>query len=204
MARMQGEVPVMRVPRVRFAVRRMMIVAAMSTGILGLSPQKPIRVGQVAPPVVALTPDGNFDIQSYYQGRYVLLTFWSLQDRESIRQLEELKKIRRGITKRNRLLILSVCTDDPEAHHECWLRFLEAQGMVDYGDRDRRGPFHFYMDHKWVNAAQDGSNFVSSEAYGVERLPAAFLIGPDGRLRAIRIPVDKMGAVVAEALKEAP
>jgi hypothetical protein len=44
---------------------------------------------------------------------------------------------------------------------------------------------------------------VSSAAYGVDRLPGAFLIGPDRRLRAIRIPVVKLGEVVAEALEEA-
>ncbi len=166
--------------------------------------KKTVRIGQVAPPVVALTVDGNFDIQSYYHDRYVLLTFWSLNDGASKRQFEKLKKIRRSLAKEDRLLILSVCTDDPEIHHDAWLRFLEAQGEVDYSDRNRDGPFTFFMDHKWVNAFQEDSHFVSSKAYGVERLPEAFLIGPDRRLRAVRIPIDKLGDAVAEALKKTP
>ena len=170
---------------------------------LGPAPDDPIRVGQAAPPVVALTPDGNFDMQGHYRGRFVLLTFWSLEDRESLRQFERLREIRRGLAGEDRLLILSVCADDPATIEERWMPFLEAQGMVDYGDRDRRGPFHFYMDHKWVNAAQEVSNVKSTAAYGVGRLPEAFLIGPDKRLRAIRIPVDEMKAVVAKALGEA-
>ncbi len=55
-----------------------------------------------------------------------------------------------------------------------------------------------------MNTIQDDAHFASSAAYGVERLPGAFLIGPDRRLRAVHIPVDKLGEVVAEALKEAP
>jgi hypothetical protein len=55
-----------------------------------------------------------------------------------------------------------------------------------------------------VNAFQDTANFVRSTAHGVERIPEAFLISPDRRLRAVRIPIDKIGDVVAEALKKTP
>jgi alkyl hydroperoxide reductase subunit AhpC len=169
-----------------------------------LAPPEQLRVGQVAPPVVALTIGGNFDVPSHYRDKYALLTFWSLKDAAGLRQFEQLRKIRQGMAKEDRLVIVDVCTDDSENDHETWRRFLEIQGKVAYGDRDRPGPFHFYEDHKWVNTFQDGSDFVSSKAYGVERLPETFLIGPDGRLLAVRIPADKLGDVVAEALKKAP
>jgi hypothetical protein len=82
------------------------------------------------------------------------------------------------------------------------MRFMESQGKVADGDVDRRGPFHFYEDHKWVNAMQDDSNFNSADAYRVKRLPEAYLIGPDKRLRAVRIPVDKLREVVRTALQK--
>jgi hypothetical protein len=133
------------------------------------------------------------------------LTFWSLNDAASRRQFEELKRIRRDITKEDRLLILSVCTDANVGENwNSWLRFLDEQGKVDYGDVDRRGPFHFSMDHKWLNAGEEIGDSLSSDAYGVRRLPEAFLIGPDKRLRAVRIPVDKLREVVKAALEKAP
>ncbi len=183
----------------RFTLIAALVMAASSR----LAPPEPVRVGQVAPPVVADNIDGNFDMQRYYRD-FVLVTFWSMDDAASKRQFEELKKIRRTLAKEHRLLILSVCTDD-DVNWDRWRQFLEGQGTVDYGDRDRpggRGPFTFYMDHKWVNAFLDTANFDSAKAYGVERVPEAFLIGPDRRLRAVKIPVDKMGEVVAEALKK--
>jgi alkyl hydroperoxide reductase subunit AhpC len=171
-------------------------------------PVEPVQIGQVAPPVVAMNIDGNIHMQRYYNDRFVLLTFWSMDDPASKRQFEELKKIRRTLAKQDRVLILSVCTDEEdEATWDRWRHFLEGQGDVDYGDRDRPGGgsrFTFYMDHKWVNAFQETANFSTTKAYGVKRVPEAFLIGPDRRLRAIKIPTDKMGAVVAEALKDAP
>ncbi len=178
-----------------------MIVAA-TAGLLGGAPPEPPRVGQVAPRVIAISNGGDWDVERHYRGRYVLLTFWSLDDAASRRQFEQLRQIRRENTKENRLLILSVCTDEMEGDWDKWMRFLAAQGKVEYGDIDRRGPFHFYEDHKWLNAMLDDSNFSSTDAYGVSRPPEAFLIGPDKRLRAVRIPGDQLRDVVAKALKE--
>lgn len=170
------------------------IAAVVFAAILGLAPPEPVRVGQIAPPVVALTASGDFGIESYYHGRYVLLTFWSMKDEAGLRQFEQLRKIRRAFAREDRLLIVDVCTD--EGDHGTWLKFLEIQGEPDYGD----GPVRFYSDSKWVNTIQGGSDFVSSKAYGVERLPEAFLIGPDRRLVAVRIALDRLGEVVAEEL----
>jgi hypothetical protein len=180
-----------------------MMVVAVVVGLFGLVQQAPLRVGQVAPPVVAETPGGNFDIEGHYQDRYVLLTFWSMKGEAGRSQFEQLRQIRRGLTTENRLLILSVCIDDQDTQRGAWMKFLDAQGKVAYGDRDRHGPFRFYEDHKWVNTLQEESHFVSSKAYGVGSGPEAFLIGPDRRLLAARIPVEKLREVVARALKKA-
>ncbi len=164
-------------------------------------PSGSIRVGQVAPPVVSTTMGGDFDIKNYHRAKFALLAFWSLKDAASLRQFEELRKIRRGLAGEDRLVIVGVCTDDAEGDHDAWVQFLEGQGKVGYGDQNRPGTFRFYEDHKWVNTFQGGSDFVSQEAYGVKHLPEAFLIDPDGRLRAVRIPNDKLGEVVAGELK---
>jgi hypothetical protein len=163
-----------------------------------------LHVGQVAPDVAAHTPGGDPDVQAYYKNRSVLLTFWSLDDKASARQFAELKKIRRGLAHEDRLLILSICTDDMERRWDDWLRFLDAEGKVDYGDKDRAGTFRFFEDHKWVNAFQNDAHFVTTRAYGVDHLPEAFLIAPDRRLKAVRIPVDKLNEVVGKTLKKTP
>lgn len=191
----------MRLPLPKTTLRRPMVIAAL-VATVGLAPPESVQVGQIAPPVVATTAGGNFDIEGHYKGRYVILAFWSMKDAASARQFEELRKIRQGMAKENRLLIVDVCADDGESDHDTWLRFLKIQGKPDYGDSDGRGPVRFYSDSKWVNTFQGGSDFVSTKAYGVERLPEAFLIGPDRRFLAVRIPVDELGKVIAEALKK--
>jgi hypothetical protein len=174
--------------------------------MMGLAPSEPVRVGQKAPPLVATNIDGNTDMQGYYHDRFVLLTFWSLDDADSKRQFEELKKIRRTMAKHDRLLILSVCTENSE-DWDRWRHFLEGQGKVDYGDHDRPGrpgPFTFYMDHKWVNAFQGDFDFVTSGAYGVKHPSDAFLIGPDRKLWLVHIRTDKLADVVTHALERNP
>ena len=176
------------------------------TASMGLAPPDPVRVGQLAPPVVATNVDGNTDMQGYYHDRFVLLTFWSMDDAASMRQFEELKEVRPTLTKQDRLFILSVCTDHSE-NWDRWRHFLEDQGKVDYGDRDRPGgpgPFTFDMDHKWVNAFQGDFDFVTSRAYRVKRTADAFLIGPDRKLWLIHIPTDKLSDVVTHALSRNP
>ena len=95
-------------------MRRSLSVGALMAGFLGLAPPEHVQVGQVAPPVVALTIGGNFDIASHYRGKYALLTFWSLKDAASLRRFEQLKKIRQGMATEDRFVIVDVCTDDGE------------------------------------------------------------------------------------------
>jgi hypothetical protein len=180
----------------RQRTNRAPVFAALLAGLLGLAPEDSIRVGQKAPYVVALLPDGNFVMQANWHGKVVLLTFWSRKDASSLRQFELLKKIRKEFAKDERFWIVSVCTDED---WDAWLRFLESQGKVDYGDA--RGRFDFYMDHKWFNAFHDDANFNSAKAYGVKRLPEAFLIGPDGRVLAARVADERLRDTVAAALR---
>ena len=189
----------MRRPRLHLSLRLALLAVAIAAVALSFWPRKGLRVGQVAPPVLATLPDGNFDVENGWDGKFVLLSFWSMKDPASLRQFESLKAIRREFAGNPRLRMLSVCTDED---WDGWLRFQEGQGKVNYGDA--RGTFTFFMDHQWWNASQAASPFVSTDAYEVTRLPAAFLIGPDRRLRALWIPTDRLRDVVARALKGAP
>jgi hypothetical protein len=162
--------------------------------------RKGLEVGQPAPPVVALAPSGDGLLPEQLRGKHVLLVFWSLRQQGGADHFDQLQEIRRTLAKDDRLLLLSVCADDMSAdgNWEAWSRFLLEKGTVDYGDGQRR----FIDDSKWWNYAQDaGVQVVSSRRYGVRTYPEAFLVAPDGKLLAVRIPVPKLRATLEAVLK---
>ena len=158
-----------------------------------------MRVGDHAPAVAATGTDGNFLRAQPWGGKTVLLAFWSMDDPAGLRQLEALRAIRREFARDDRLRIISLCTDDDWA---TWYAFLEAQGMVDYGED--RGRFYFYMDNTWWHASEASHDYDTADAYGVAGRSKAFLVGPDGRFLAARLDDDELRGTVASALKGHP
>ena len=72
---------------------------------------------------------------------------------------------------------------------------------MDYGDGKRR----FIDDSRWWQCMDiGGSALPSTPRYGVSRRPEAFLIGPDGRFIAGRIPAKELRREVAKAIGHVP
>ena len=72
--------------------------------------------------------------------------------------------------------------------------------MVDYED----GKPRFIDDSRWWQCMDIGGPALpSAPRYGVGRRPEAFLIGPDGRFIAVRIPVQELRREVGKAVGRA-
>jgi hypothetical protein len=164
-----------------------------------------IEVGRPAPPLPAHGPDGNFIEPADLRGKYVLLAFWSAGTKGPVaeRQFARLREVRREFAGQERLLIVSLCADAnmEEGAAAAWNEFVIGQGVVDYGDGKRR----FIDDSRWWQCMDiAGPALPSAPRYGVGRMPEAFLIGPDGRFVAVRIPPEALRREVAKALGRAP
>jgi hypothetical protein len=98
-----------------------------------------------------------------------------------------------------KLLIISLCVNvrEEDGTWEAWNEFVLGQGKVDYGDGERR----FIDDSRWWQCTDTPSPALpSAPRYGVGRKPDAFLIDPEGRFVAVRIPPQELRREVAKAI----
>ena len=166
--------------------------------------RKSVKVGEPAPALNLHYADGNFVPAESRKGKYLLLTFWtvdSLKSTKGAALFDRLKKIRRDIAGRKDFALIGVCVDalDDDAKLDAWSHFLLGQGTVDYGDGRRR----FIDDSRWWGCTEVLLDEPTSRRYGVDHYPESFLIGPDGKLLVADIPDKEVRETVAKALKAA-
>jgi uncharacterized protein (TIGR03067 family) len=154
-----------------------------------------VKVGQVAPVPDALSPDGSPLSPKDLAGKVVLLTFWRADDAALRRHFAKLREVRREFIAAERLLMISVRIDGSAFRD--WLAFLDRQPPLDPEFPLRA----FYNDGKWWQLFHHSVNEPGRNPYGVGRNPESFVIGPDGKLRAVRVPDDDLPVAVAKALK---
>jgi cytochrome oxidase Cu insertion factor (SCO1/SenC/PrrC family) len=155
-----------------------------------------IQPGDVAPSLVALIANGDAIAEKPWDGKYVLVHFWSLKNVDRDAQFRCLKQLRKEFANDDRLRIISICVDAEE--RESWMQFQNTQGKVNYGDR--RGTFDFYADHKWWQACQVSSEIPYSDAYGVANKGELFLVAPNGRFLEVRILLKDVRESIMNAL----
>ena len=158
-----------------------------------------IEVGRTAPLLPALGPDGNAVRSEDLRGKYLLLAFWraATKDPAAEEQFARLEEIRREFAEEDKLLIISLCSDiaDEEESAARWDQVVTR--TVDYGQGKRR----YIDDSRWWQCMDIGGPALpTTPRFGVGREPEAFLIGPDGRFVAVRIPVQEMRREVAKAV----
>lgn len=129
-----------------------------------------ISLGQTAPELEYKSPMGkSISLKSVGKGRYVLLDFWASwcgPCRQASPQLVQLyekykKKTFKGAPKG--FAIYSVSLD---GNKDAWVKAIEKDKLV------------------WENHVSDLKKWDSeaAEIYGVQFIPQAFLIGPDGKV----------------------
>ncbi len=163
---------------------------------------KGVKVGGPAPAVLLYYVDGNIVPPKSMEGKYLLLTFWSVASFKSTEGADlfgRMKNVRRAVAGRDDFVLVSVCvdaTDDDKV--EAWSQFLLGQGP-------------------WITATVGGGSLTTAGGGAAPRSrsmsppPAcsgsittmSLLVGPDGKLLAAVIPGMDLPEAVSKTLKGA-
>lgn len=165
-----------------------------------------IEVGQPAPHILAHGPDGNIVDERGLRGKLVLLAFWFTRSPSKAveRQYALLREIRREFRGHEEFLIISLCADVMEEEgrgNEFWNEFILGQPPIN----DGKGKHRLIDDSRWWQCMGiAGVNALpTAPRFGVRRVPRLFLIGPDGRFAAVRIPEAMLREEIRKALASA-
>jgi len=103
-----------------------------AAGLTGTRAANPPKVGDPAPEIMALHPDGNgVPFPNDLKGKVVLVVFWELDDAGTGGMpFTPLRKLRAEHAKDDRFLILTVCVS--EDRWDQWSALIERQGKVDH------------------------------------------------------------------------
>jgi peroxiredoxin len=151
----------------------------LNLGTMTLTIKKLARVGKAASDFEAQTLDGKTIRLSDYRGKYVLLDFWGTWCGPCVGELPNLKAVYKKFGTDKRFVMISLSLDDSRDELRS---FIRKNGM-----RWHQG----YLG-EWSKSPVPVN-------YGVESIPAIFLIGPDGNV----IQKDLRGPAIEAAVKKA-
>lgn len=147
------------------------------------------RLGKPAPPISGKDVDGRPVSMAAMKGQVVLVDFWATWCPPCVAAIPALEELERKYHDRG-LVILGVNVD---AMHE------------DAGDEKRalNTVRRFLVRHRmtWTNLlnGRDSADFAA--AYGVEEIPANFLVGRDGKVVAVEQSGEALERAIVEALR---
>jgi peroxiredoxin len=158
--------------------------APLDVGVIELKAVRRLKVGDAAPDLAAKSLDGARDVKlADYRGRYVLAHFWSATwtaPSAAAADVAALKAIQAKYAKDDRLVTLGVVLDEEPAIAK---RFVEKNQIT--------WPQAFVGDYRKSEVPR---------AWGLQDLPAAFLIGPDGKVIAANLRGDAIGETLRTSL----
>ena len=148
----------------------LMLVAVMGVNATAQYQNTTIKIGQKAPELkFGNTEDKMVSLADVNKGRYVLVDFWASwcgpcrMSNPSLVLIYDNYKTKSYKNAPNGFTIFSVSLDK---NKEAWTRAIAADKLAwDYHVSDLKG---------WKSAA--------AETYGVQFIPQAFLLGPDGKV----------------------
>ena len=144
-------------------------------------------VGQAAPPISGADVDGHPMSLADFQGKVVLVDFWATWCPPCVAAIPSMSALERKYRDRG-FVILGVNVD---AMHEDVKEAKTALITV------RR----FLVEHRvtWTNMLNGKGTTDFASAYGVEQIPANFLISRDGRI----IAEEQSGEMLERAVRDA-
>ncbi len=136
-------------------------------GVEQLELRQVAEVGELAPDVELYDlATGEKRTLSEFQGQWLLIEFWATWCRPCHQAMDKLKNLleEKGDEWRDRLQVLTISIDEEVAGVA---EFLKQRGWWEMGR------------HFWAGG---GSNSSPARAYGIEGIPTAFLVRPDGQI----------------------
>jgi hypothetical protein len=139
------------------------------------------KVGDRVPSIAAKAPDGRRLDLAALQGKFVLLHFWSGRP-EDAATVPDLKAVYAAFGRDERFIMIGLHSDETPG---AVARYAALRGLS--------------WEQRYIGSGYDPNPFEA--AFGVWFPPAAFLIGPDGRILAKDLEGGPMQQAVAKALK---
>jgi thiol-disulfide isomerase/thioredoxin len=143
-----------------------------------LTSRKRLRIGDKMPVIKASTLDGETMNLAQYRGKYVLLDFWATWCTPCLAEMPFLKDVYREFGKDERFVMIGVTLD----------RNMEAA-------RDYVAKFGIRWPQSYLAQAGEEAQ------YGVDAIPACFLLGPDGSILAKDLRDQQIRSAIVDALK---
>jgi len=141
-----------------------------------------VKAGDPAPEIEVVTLEGKTLRTADLKGKTVLLDFWATWCGPCVGEIPNLQAVQAAFGQRNDFLLLSISLDQDEKT----LREFVGKRKLNWSQ---------------AVGAKNGAE-KAADAFGVEAIPALFLIGPDGKVRTVGLRGPAIQQAVGKVLNE--
>ena len=144
-----------------------------------------LAAGTLAPDFAAIAPDGSPVHLSDYQGKIVVLDFWSTWCGPCQRSMPHLEKVYQSVKDKN-VAVLGICVWDKKTEYDKWVTA-------------NKDTYHFPTA---FDPAATQEESIASKLYHVSGIPTQYVIDKDGKITASTVGYDEKGTVLEDTLKK--